>query len=74
MFSVSSMTVKNLQRGLFFIDAAAMWSLKPLGMTGNIILYCPGGKQTLSGNGCCYLVISFSHNVMDRYQLLLPIT
>ena len=33
MFSLSSMTVKNLQRGLFIIDAAVMWALDPLGMT-----------------------------------------
>ena len=32
-FSLSPKTVKNLQRGLFFIDAAVMWALEPLGMT-----------------------------------------
>ena len=32
-FSLSSKTVKNLQSGLFFIDAAVMWPLEPLWMT-----------------------------------------
>ena len=33
MFSLSSITVKNLQMGLFFIDTAVMRALGPLGMT-----------------------------------------
>ena len=36
MFSLSSKTVKNLLRGLFFIDSAVMWALEPLGMTMDI--------------------------------------
>ena len=39
MFSLSEKTVKNLQRGLFFIDAAVMWALLPLGMTIYIYIY-----------------------------------
>ena len=33
MYSLCSKTVKNLQIGLFFIDAAVMLALEPLGMT-----------------------------------------
>ena len=32
MFSLSLKTVKNLQSGFFFIHAALMWALEPLGM------------------------------------------
>ena len=38
MFSLSSKTVKNLQRGLFSIDAAVMLALEPLLMTGRMCL------------------------------------
>ena len=39
MFLLSSKTVKNLQKGPFFIDAAVIWALEPLGMTICIYIY-----------------------------------
>ena len=39
MFSLCTKTVKNLQRGLFFIDAAVMWAPEPLGMTIYIYMW-----------------------------------
>ena len=39
MFSLSLKTVMNLQRGIFFIDAAVMLALDPLRMTIYIYIY-----------------------------------
>ena len=38
MSSLSSKTVKNIQRGIFFADAAVMWALELIGMTIYICL------------------------------------
>ena len=39
MSSLSSIRVKNLKRGFFFIDAAVIWTLEPLGMTMYTYIY-----------------------------------
>ena len=55
MSSLSSKTAKNLQMGLFFIDAAVMWDLEPLGMTIYIHTYT-----------CRYTSIAFQSAVRQK--------
>ena len=74
MFSLSLKTVKNAQRGLFFIHAAVMWAHEPLGMTIYIYI-CESLSETVMWaheplGMTIYIYESLSETVMWAHEPL----